>query len=57
MKIATDIVWDTDGEEVMLPETVRINFPIEDDDIADALADGYGFCVKSFCIEECEEDE
>ena len=56
MKIATDIVWDTDGEEVMLPETVRINFPIEDDDIADALSDGYGFCVKSFCIEEREEE-
>ena len=58
MKIATNIEWDLDtGEEELvctLPESVRFNFPIEDDDIADALSNAFFFCVKSFTIEEEE---
>ncbi len=56
MKIAKDIEWDLDtGEEelrCMLPKDVRFNFPIEDDEIADALSNAFFFCVKGFVIEE-----
>ena len=56
MKVATNIEWDIDsGDEDlvdMLPNNVLFHFPIEDDEIADALSDAYGFCVRSFMIEE-----
>jgi len=44
-----DIEWDTDGEEVDLPKTVRLMLDtIEDADnvIADKLSDKYEWCVK-----------
>ena len=56
MKIAKDIEWDLDtGEEelrCMLPKDVRFNFPIEDDEISDALSNAFFFCVKGFVVEE-----
>lgn len=56
MKVATNIEGDLDtGEEELvcvLPESVKFNFPIEDDEIADALSNAFFFCVKSFDIEE-----
>jgi len=55
-KIVSNIEWDLDtGEEEIaetLPDSVKINFPIEDDCIADALSNAFFFCVKSFTVEE-----
>jgi hypothetical protein len=47
MKIkTTSIDWDTDGEEVDLPQVVELE--VEDEDsIADALSDKYGWCISS----------
>ena len=50
-----NIKWDTDGEEVNLPERVEIPFNISFDEIADMLSDEYGFCVFGFDIEQVEE--
>lgn len=51
MKV-TDIIWDTDGEDIdNLPEEVNIPDDIDEDDIADYLSDEYGWCVESFNIE------
>lgn len=46
-----DIEWDVDDPEdlELLPTEVEVE--VEDEyDIADALSDEYGFCVKSFSI-------
>ena len=49
----TEIKWDTDGDEEVaasLPQQVEIE--VEDEDrIADALSDKYGWCVFSVQIE------
>lgn len=52
----TDIVWDTDGQQVDLPEEVTVDTAaegIEDPEaqIADWLSDRYGWCVTSFSQE------
>ena len=55
--ICKNIHWDTDGQEVDLPDTVEIDDPTDEliDDIdgdtgalADYLSDKYEFCVKDF---------
>ena len=46
-----NIVWDTDGEKVDgLPKSVTLTLRNPVDDIADALSDEYGFCVKSYAV-------
>lgn len=44
-----DIVWETDGEDVRLPETVfmDVDEDIIPDGLADALSDRYGWLVAS----------
>ncbi len=46
----TDIVWDTDDEDIDLPTEVTIpQGEIEDEEeIADWLSDNYGWLVESF---------
>lgn len=50
--IATNIKWDTDGDEELLsqlPETVGIPKNMTDiDEISDFLSDTYGFCHAGF---------
>jgi ferritin-like protein len=54
-----DIAWDTDGEDVDLPDEVVVDVPAEvvdygdvNDFIADYLSDEYGFCHNGFLIDE-----
>lgn len=59
--IATNIIWDTDGEDVKLPKMVEIPKDVIPDDVdineyvnsyaeevEDWLSDTYGFCVYHF---------
>jgi hypothetical protein len=52
--IVTDIIFDTDGEEVCVPKTLIVDIPsnIEEDEIADFISDEIsnqtGFCHKGF---------
>ena len=48
----TDIMWDTDGEEVDgLPASAIVE--AEDDDaVVDALSDEYGWLIKYCCVQE-----
>lgn len=50
------VEWDNgdenDADNISLPVRVEIPNDIAKDDIADWLSDNYGFCVKSFSIEE-----
>lgn len=48
--ISIDIKWDTDNEVVDLPSQVEIPQDIAEDDVADYLADLYGFCVFSYSV-------
>ena len=48
---AYDIDWDTDGEDVDLPDSVKImmdNYDDIENDIADRLSDRFGWCVNSY---------
>ena len=49
--VVSNIDWDVDYAEELndLPTTCVID-AIDEDDIADALSDKYGFCVYGFCI-------
>lgn len=48
----SNIDWDTDDEEVDdLPSEVTLDLRDPSVDIADALSDEYGFCVKSYFVE------
>ena len=52
----TDIEWDTDGKEADLPPEVILDAAAEgiedpEAEVADWLADRYGWCVKGFSID------
>jgi hypothetical protein len=53
MKIK-NIDWETDGEVVNLPTEVDLPDGIEEDAIADALSDEYGWLVVSYERESVE---
>ena len=48
---ATNIEWDTDGEDVDLP-SVDIVEADSAEEVADVLSDKHGFCIRSLGIEE-----
>ena len=49
MKV-TNIIWETDGEEVNLPTEVEVDDNMSDDEITDYLSDTYGWLVISFAL-------
>ncbi len=51
----TDIEWETDGEDVDLPTTVRVPADLEYE-IADYLSNEYGWLVVSFLIGGSSDD-
>ena len=54
----TDVEWDTDGEPADdLPTETTLQLEDPGVDIADALSDKYGFCVKSYRVKEAGGDE
>lgn len=50
---AVDIKWDTDDEDVDLPNVVKVPDNLTDgEDISDWLSDKYGFCRDGFALKE-----
>ena len=49
MKVS-DIIWETDGEEIDLPTEVEVDDNMSDDEITDYLSDTYGWLVISFAL-------
>lgn len=47
---AYNIVWDTDGEDVTLPNIVKIPDGIKEEDVADYLSDKFGWCILSLNV-------
>lgn len=59
MNIACNIKWETDGQDVNLPEEVELPDEIDVDaigEVEDYLSDEYGYLVNSFNI-ECDIEE
>jgi len=54
---ATNIDWETDGQEVDLPKKVKVPDDLDADEIADYLSDEYDFLVNSFQIKDAESFE
>lgn len=49
---ATNIKWDTDGENVALPSEIQLpNGMVDEGEISDYISDKTGFCHTGFCIE------
>ena len=50
---ATNIIWDTDGEDVDLPTEILLPPGMTDEDeISDYISDVTGFCHMGFELEE-----
>jgi hypothetical protein len=45
------IVWETDGEDVDLPDEMEIPSDIEEDEIEGYLSNETGFLVLSYCVD------
>ena len=45
------IVWETDGEDVDLPDEMEIPSDIEKDEIENYLSNETGFLVLSYCVD------
>jgi len=55
MRKATNIIWDTDGDNdalLNLPTEADLPDEVDDDDAADYLSDKYEFLIEALCIEE-----
>lgn len=51
---AVNIIWDTDGYKIDLPNEVEFPSNIKDDDfdaMNDYLSDTYGYCVEYYDVE------
>lgn len=50
---ATNIAWDTDGEDVVLPTEIELpDGMVDEDEISDCISDQTGYCHMGFCVEE-----
>lgn len=48
---ATNIIWDTDGEDISLPVEIEIPEGMEDEEeISDYLSETTGYCHKGFAL-------
>lgn len=46
---AINIIWDTDGENIELPNEIELPFGmVDEDEISDYISDETGFCHKCF---------
>ena len=62
--LVSDIEWDTDGEQVDLPQSIEMIVNSENDfdsplfseewenEICDRLSDEYGWCLNGFCVDK-----
>lgn len=55
MKVS-DIIWETDGNEIDLPTEVEVEDGLDGDAIADYLSDTYGWLVIAFSVPMTDKD-
>ena len=54
--LVSDIIWETDGQEIDLPNEVEVEDGLDDDAIADYLSDTYGYLVTTFAVPMTDDD-
>ena len=54
--LVSDIIWETDGQEIDLPNEVEVKDGLDDDAIADYLSDTYGYLVIAFAVPMTDDD-
>lgn len=54
--LVSDIIWETDGQEIDLPNEVEVKDGLDDDAIADYLYDTYGYLVTTFAVPMTDND-
>lgn len=52
----TDIIWETDNEDVILPKEVEVEEHLGSEEIADYLSNIYGYLVEAFSMPLKDED-
>lgn len=55
--LASDIVWDTDGEDseaLGLPSSIEVEAD-DEDDVSGVLSDAWGWCIQTLNIEPLPE--
>ena len=55
MKV-TDIIWETDGNDVALPMEVEVEDNLTDEEVAEYLSDTYGYLVEAFSMPMTDDD-
>ena len=48
---AINIKWETDGEDVNLPNEVEIPEEVDEEGVSDFLSDEYGWLINSYELE------
>lgn len=56
MKIITNIIWDTDGNDVTLPTEVEVEDHLSSEEVADYLSETYGYLVEAFSMPMTDDD-
>ena len=54
--LVSRIKWETDGNDVQLPNEVEVPDGLDDDEVADYLSDTYGWLVESFSVPMTNDD-
>lgn len=52
----TNIIWETDNEDVILPTEVEVEEHLGSEEIADYLSNIYGYLVDSFAMPMTNDD-
>lgn len=52
VKLVTNIEWDTDNENIKLPDEIKIPIDLNEDQIENYLSDLTGFLVISYVLEK-----
>lgn len=54
--LVSNIFWETDGQEIDLPNKVEVKDGLDDDAIVDYLYDTYGYLVIEFVVPMTDDD-
>lgn len=54
--LVSDIIWDTDEQDVDLPEEVEVPDDLSDEEIEDYLSDTYDYCVLAYSAPMTDDD-
>jgi hypothetical protein len=54
--LVSDIIWDTEGQDVNLPKDVEVEEGLSNEEIETYLSDTYGYCVCAYSVPMTDDD-